>query len=109
MLVHDRPGCHWNDGFRGWWAVICSVRQGFDTSTLMGEIMFQFPDIEQRRLCRLARPQAPWDALQNVCGTVGGDAAVVDVSTGRRLLTILQRAPGYKRLRHLFLSALLSG
>ncbi len=21
MLVHDRPGVHGNDGFRGWWAV----------------------------------------------------------------------------------------
>jgi hypothetical protein len=21
MLVHDRPGCHRNDGFRGWRAV----------------------------------------------------------------------------------------
>ena len=26
MLVHDRPGCHRDDGFRGWWAVTqCTV------------------------------------------------------------------------------------
>ena len=25
MLVHDRPGCHRNDGFRGWQAVAQST------------------------------------------------------------------------------------
>ena len=25
MLVHDRPGLHRDDGFRGWWAVAQST------------------------------------------------------------------------------------